>query len=159
MGRGERAKARPRFARWRDPIASWIDAKIKTRRAAKEQAKLQKIEEAGLVAQGENLMTARCKSKRAAEAMVALAGEIRASVNRRDENVIAVNRSISRSIRDAAVKPENVLVDRERLLAKEGGRSRVFDLLDLVLGPKPRVLVRRGVFGRFFVMCPSESSV
>ena len=42
---------------------------------------------------------------------------------------------------DAAVKPEKVLVDRERLLATEGGRSRFFDLLDLVLGPKPRFLL------------------
>lgn len=139
-GRGDRAKARPKFAVWRDPIAAWIDAKVKARREEKERVKIQKIEEAGLVAQGENLLTARRKSRRAAEAMVALAADIKASVNRPDQ-AIAVNRSIARSLREAAVKPENVLVNRESGLVDEDRRFRPLDLLNWVIGPKPRFLV------------------
>src|SRR5262249_33645858 len=41
--RGDRAIARPKFAPWRDPIASWLDAKIAGRREASERAKLEKI--------------------------------------------------------------------------------------------------------------------
>jgi eukaryotic-like serine/threonine-protein kinase len=138
-GRGERGKARPKFAVWRDPVATWIDVKVKARREARERTKIQKIEEAGLVAQGENLMTARRKSKRAAEAMVALAAEIRQSVNRRDLDAIPVNRSISRSIRDAAVKPEKVLIDHPAFVEKKSWDPTA--ILDLVFGPKPRFLL------------------
>ena len=65
-GRGEGAKARPRYAGWRDPIVRWIDARLSARRAAKDQAVLQKIEERSLESQGVNLVTARRKAERAA---------------------------------------------------------------------------------------------
>lgn len=144
-GRGDRARARPTFGPWRDPVAAWIDAKMKARREARERAKIQQIEERGLVAQGENLMTARRKSKRAAEAMVALASEIKESVNRRDDS-IAVNRAIARSLREAATKPEKVLVDREHGLLDDR-KFRVGDLLDWVIGPKPRFLAGAALLG------------
>jgi hypothetical protein len=138
--RGDRASSRPRFAAWRDPIASWLDAKIAARREASEQAKLQKIEEKSLQSQGENLLTARRKAHRAAAAMVATAAEIKESIRTRDGELM-VNRSIARAMREAAVKPEKVLVGRERGLLPERGRGGlVARLVNLFLGPKVRFL-------------------
>jgi hypothetical protein len=138
-GLGERGRPRLRFAPWRDPVAAWLDARVDDRRREKARATLQAIEERALVAQGVNEMTARRKARRTAEAVVAVASEIRESVNRRDDT-IPVNRAIARSLHEAAAQPETVLVDRERGLLEEDRRFRPADLLDWVLGPKPRFL-------------------
>jgi hypothetical protein len=138
-GLGERGRPRPRFAPWREPVAAWLDARIDARRQARDQETFQAIEERALVAQGVNELTARRKGRRAAEAVVAVAAEIRESVNRRDDT-IPVNRAIARSLHEAAARPETVLVDRERGLLEEDRRFRPADLLDWVLGPKPRFL-------------------
>ncbi len=139
-GRGAGAKPRPKFAAWRDPIVAWIEAKGKTRRELNEARTLQKIEEKGLQALGENLVTARRKARRAAQAMVTLASEIKESTRQRD-NTIAVNRSIAQSLREAATKPESVLVDREnRFETPERSGNPVAFLLGLLLGPKARFL-------------------
>ncbi|MFO0910825.1 MAG: serine/threonine-protein kinase [Isosphaeraceae bacterium] len=123
----------------RDAIAAWIDARIQAHREGVTQRRLESIEERGLIAQGVNEMTARRKARRAAEAMVTLASEIRASVNQRDDSTIPVNRAIPRSLREAATQPEKVLVDREHGLVDDR-RARLVGLLDRVIGPKPRFL-------------------
>jgi len=139
-GGGDRASSRPKFAMWRDPIATWLDAKIAAQREASETAKLQKIEEKSLVSQGENLVTARRKAHRAALAMVATAAEIKQSIRIRDGTFV-VNRAIVQAMREAALKPEKALIDHERGLVPD--RTR-FGLLagpvNLVLGPKVRFL-------------------
>ena len=107
------AKARPKYAAWRDPIVRWIDARLNSRRSARDQAMLQKIEERSLESQGVNLVTARRKAERAARAMVATAaGEIKETIRHR-EGTIMVNRSIALAMREAAVTPEKVLVEHE----------------------------------------------
>ncbi len=139
-GRGERSSARPKFAMWRDPIASWLDAKIAARRAASEEAKLQKVEEKSLQSQGENLVTARRKAQRAALAMVATAAEIKECIRTRDDTFM-VNRAIAQAMREATVKPEKVLIGHER--GRLADRERVgllARLANLVLGPKVRFL-------------------
>jgi serine/threonine protein kinase len=132
-GRGDRGQTRPRFAPWREPMIAWLDARVRGRREAREKAKLEKIEERSLCAQGENLVTARRKARRTAAAMVATASEIRHSADLRGRPDPSV--SIARALQDAAARPEKVLVNREKGLYGES-RSR----LDLILGPKPRLL-------------------
>ncbi len=139
-GHGDRAKARSKFGAWREPVVAWIDAKIQERRAAKERAKLQAIEEKGLCAQGENLVTARRKAHRAAEAMVTMASELKHSqaATRRD-NTIAVNHGIAQAMREAATQPEKVLVHREEGLVDEKS-SLVATILAAVLGARTRFI-------------------
>ena len=83
MGKADGARARPRFAPWRDPLVRWIDSRMAVRREAKERAVLQRFEERGLQSQGVNLLTARRKAERAARAMVATAAEIRETIRPR----------------------------------------------------------------------------
>ena len=68
---------RPRFARGRDPIADFLDARIAARRRARDLVLFQAIEERNLEARGVNLLTARRKGRRIAEAIVAFAHQAR----------------------------------------------------------------------------------
>ena len=136
-GRGEGARPRKTHATWREPIVAWIDAKQNARKAARERKLLQKIEEKGLEAQGVNLVTARRKAQRAADAMVAMAGEMKKEARSPAKAAKSeIRESIAQAMRKAAEKPEEVLVDREGLLA-----ARSDGPLGLVIGPKPRFLV------------------
>ena len=134
-GRNERGGLRPRFAFWRDPLIRAIDAKQQARRAARERTLLQRIEEKGLEAQGVNLLTARRKAQRTAEAMVATAAEVRASARAADLEG-GERLSIGRSLKHAAEAPENVLAEHE---AGPAG-FRLEGPLNLVLGGKARFL-------------------
>ncbi|MDR3633927.1 MAG: protein kinase [Isosphaeraceae bacterium] len=134
-GRSERGRPRPKFAAWRDPIIRAIEAKQQARRAAREQKLLQKIEEKGLEAQGVNLLTARRKARRAAEAMVATAAEVRASA-RAAEVQGGERLSIGKSLKHAADKPEDVLSEQET----GPTRPRLDGPLNLVLGGRTRFL-------------------
>jgi hypothetical protein len=140
LARAGSARARPTFAPLCDPIARWLDAKIAARRQATQKATLQKIEERNLESQGVNLVTARRKAQRAAEAMVTVAGEIRESLRVRD-GTLTVNHSVAAAIREAALNPEKVLVGRERgLLSERRPRVDMTKLIELVVGPKVRFL-------------------
>jgi serine/threonine protein kinase len=141
-GRGAAGVSRPRFAGWRDPIAAWLDARITARRDVMYTDMLQKIEERSLHSQGENLMSARRKARRAALAMVATAVDIRESLRARD-GTIMVNRSVAWSMREAATKPEKVLLEHERGLIVEPDRERtslVVRTFSALLGSKVRFL-------------------
>jgi hypothetical protein len=135
-GRGDRGRPRPKFAAWRDPLIGAIEAKQQARRAAREQKLLSKIEEKGLEAQGVNLLTARRKARRAAEAMVATAAEVRASA-RAAEVEGGERLSIGKSLKHAAEKPEDVLVEKETGLTG----PRFEGPLNLALGGRTRFLV------------------
>lgn len=135
-GQGTRSQGRRKHEAWRDPLIAWIDAKEKERKDAREKAVLRKIEEKSLVAQGENLVTARRKADRAAEAMVTVASELRAESARRAAAERKSDKAFAKAIDEAARKAESVLVSRERgLIGRRGGP------LDMVFGPRPRFLV------------------
>jgi eukaryotic-like serine/threonine-protein kinase len=143
-GRGEGLRARPKHAPWRDPLIRWIDARLAVRRDANERAVLKRFEERALQSQGVNLVTARRKAERAAQAMVATAAEIRETIRPR-EGTLTVNRSIAEAMREAAVKPESVLLDHERGVFHDRDRGRdrtkvVTTLANMVCGPKIRFL-------------------
>jgi hypothetical protein len=124
----------------RDWLISWVEARLEARRQERELVLLQVIEERGLVAEGVNLATARRKARRIAEAMVAVAAEIRAAERTAapsSEDEAAARPTIAGAIRDAAETPEHVLVEREPGLIGPD-TSRVWDLL---LGPRARFLL------------------
>jgi eukaryotic-like serine/threonine-protein kinase len=135
-------KTRPWFSWWRDSIVYWLDSKLAARSAAREVAILQRTEERSLASRGENLVTARRKSRRAAEAMVATAAEIRESIQA-SEGTIAVKRSIVQAMNDAALKPEKVLAAHEQgLLHEPDSKGEIVErALALFVGPKVRFLL------------------
>ena len=109
-GRGDRAKPRVKFAPWREPMIAWLDAKVRALREAKEKKKLEQIEEKGLCAQGENLLVARRKARRTAEAMVATASDARVSVGRKGGKPV----SLAEAMREAAARGPETVLDKPR---------------------------------------------
>ena len=84
----------------------------------------------------------RRKAERAARALVATAFDIRETIRFR-EGTITVNRSIAEAMREAALKPETVLLEHERGLGH--GRDQKHPSIlagaaNLVVGPKVRFL-------------------
>jgi hypothetical protein len=134
-GRSEHGRLRKKFAAWRDPIIRWIDAKQQSRREHRERKLLQKIEEKNLEARGVNLMTARRQARRAAEAMVTMAAEIKAA-ERLPDAIRGERIAIGRALSDAAARPEMVLSEREQGLIG----PKTDGPLNLMLGPGPRFL-------------------
>jgi hypothetical protein len=138
--RGLRRLIRTRSVPWRDWLVSWVEARQEVRRQAREKALLQSIEERGLIVEGVNLVTARRRARRIAEAMVAVSSEIRAAARGgalRSPGEAPGHPSIAAAIRQAVEAPEHVLVEREHgRLAPE--RSRAWELL---LGSRMRFLV------------------
>jgi hypothetical protein len=136
--RGLSRLIRQRSVPWRDWVNSWVEARLDARRQAREQLRLQAIEERGLVAEGVNLLTARRKSRRIAEAMVAVAAELRAATQASDTTVAAgAPPSMARAIHQAVETPEHVLVEREHGLI----RPETFWVWELLFGPRARFLL------------------
>jgi hypothetical protein len=122
---------------WRDWIAAWVEARLGARRQAREQVILQAVEERGMVAEGVNLLTARRKSRRVAEALVVVSAEIRAAKSALVTGTTgAVPPSIARAIHQAVDAPEQVLVEREHGLI----RPETSWLWELLFGPRVRFL-------------------
>jgi hypothetical protein len=138
--RGFASLVRKRSLPWRDWVTSWVEARQETRRQAREKPFLQAIEERGLVAEGVNLLTARRKSRRIAEAMVAVSAELRAAAREHTSSPppgVAGQSSVARAITQAAETPENVLVEREP--GRLGPETSL--AWNLLLGPRTRFLV------------------
>jgi eukaryotic-like serine/threonine-protein kinase len=133
--RGLRRLIRKRSLPWRDWTTAWVEARQEARRQAREQLRLQAIEERGLVAEGVNLLTARRKSRRIAEAMIAVSAELRAATQA--PAVVAAPPSMARAIHQAVEAPEHVLVEREHGLV----RPESFWLWELLFGPRTRFLL------------------
>jgi eukaryotic-like serine/threonine-protein kinase len=137
--RGFSSLIRKRSLPWRDWVTSWVEARQEARRQAREKPFLQAIEERGLVAEGVNLLTARRKSRRIAEAMVAVSAEIRAAARAPASPPpvdVAGQSSVAQAISQAAETPENVLVEREH--GRLGPETSL--AWDLLLGPRTRFL-------------------
>lgn len=125
---------RRRSLPWRDWVTSWVNGRQETRWLARMQLLLRSIEERGLIAEGVNLLTARRKAPRIAEAMVAVAAEIHAGAKPGAEP--AGQTSIARAVHEAVEAPEHILVEREHGLIQPE-RSWLWELL---VGPQTRFL-------------------
>jgi hypothetical protein len=148
--RGLRAFIRTWSVPWRDWVTSWVEARQETRRQARERLFLQPIEERGLAAEGVNLLTARRKSRRIAEAMVAVSAELREAQRAPTSSPlaeIAREVTVARAIRQAIEVPEQVLDEREPGPLKPDP-SRAWELL---LGPRTRFLLGAALLAGFLL--------
>ncbi|HEX4793280.1 MAG TPA: serine/threonine-protein kinase [Humisphaera sp.] len=76
-GRGERARNRPRYGAWREPIIAWIDRRAQTHQEERSQKMLTKLESASLQAQGVDQIEANRKARKQAERLVQKAAAVR----------------------------------------------------------------------------------
>jgi serine/threonine protein kinase len=140
-GGSEWGKGREKFAAWRDPILSWMEAKQRARQDARAKKLLQTVEEEDLRAKGVDGSAARQQAERAATAMVEQAADIKDSASPTSANRLMrkrpqrSTRSNVRSLLEVADNPDIEVVVRER---------RSLDFLSgplrLLLGPKVRFL-------------------
>ncbi|HEX8199610.1 MAG TPA: serine/threonine-protein kinase [Isosphaeraceae bacterium] len=140
-GLGEGGRPRPRRGVWREPIVAWLDARQAARRVARETRLLEAIEAKNLQAQGVNLLTARRKARRAAEAIVSKAAEQKQEARRETPTAapedVRQRRSAARALDAAAERPEDVLVHVE---AGRRDRWHLGGLPARLLGPRARLL-------------------
>jgi hypothetical protein len=136
--RGLHGLIRRRALPWRDWVSSWVEARLDARRQERETLLLRGIEERGLLAERVNLLTARRKSRRTAEAMVTVAAESRAAVRAHVSGIESgAHPPIARAIHEAAEAPENILVEREHGLI----RPETSWFWNLLLGARTRFLL------------------
>ncbi len=129
-------RRRPRFAPWRDPIVDAIDARVDERRRDRDRVLFQAIEERGLEARGINLLTARRKGRRIAEAIVQVAYQFRRQ---------AVDRSLGLPLMDAlnrvALRPDDYLTaSGEEDQGPPAWKTALGFLARVLLGPRTRFL-------------------
>jgi hypothetical protein len=139
-GRAEWDRARSGLAAWRDRALAWFEAGLRARQEARVRQHLERVEEGSLRAQGLDLAAARRKARRAAEAIVAQAAELRGAGLRASQALTATLSSeeqrqrIIRSLHEAAERPEQILRSLERGLLKR----RSVESLNALLGPRTR---------------------
>jgi hypothetical protein len=127
----------PKFAAWRDPMIAWLEAKERARREERDIALLQRIEEQGLQAQGVNLLTARRRSARIAQAVVKMATELRSKKGHAGGGAHE-HFSIARMLRHTAENPDQALSEHSE--ARFPLRLWVALAIHTLLGPTPRFL-------------------
>ncbi len=120
---------------WRATIIAWLDGLRETRRERRLRHLFRGLVERGECAKGVNQMTARRRSWRAAEAILTTDAELRAM-----PRTTTPPPDLVRLFREAALHPDMVLVDREVGLIPDRERSRALAVLDVLLGPRLRLL-------------------
>lgn len=154
---GDAHPARLRIGAWRYRVLDWLDARLRDRREARMRAMFEPVEEAALVAQKVNEMTARRKSRRVAEALLIVAREVRATSLARlipggSDAIAVVPRPIPDLIREAVETPDKLLTstwsdDREA----ERGPNPLLRLLAALIGPRARFLLGLGLVALFLL--------
>ena len=140
-------KRRPRFARWRDPIIDAIDARIEARRRARDLVLFQAIEERNLEARGINLLTARRKARRIAEAIVVYGRQFRRA------GQDAAGMPLMDALDRVAARPDDFLTTAE--VEDPSGPPAWREALDPIartlFGPRARFLLGGVLLAGFFL--------
>jgi hypothetical protein len=133
-------RARSGLAAWRDAALAWFETGLRARQEARVRRHLERVEEGNLRAQGLDLAAARRKARRAAEAIVAQAAELRGAGRRASQALTATlssedqRRRVIQSLHEAAERPEQILRSLERGLLRRGSD----ETLNALLGPRTR---------------------
>ncbi|CAN5567173.1 hypothetical protein BH09PLA1_BH09PLA1_04410 [soil metagenome] len=110
-GPTERGRERPKFAAWRDPIISGIEARISMRRELRERRLLARVEAKALRAKGIREDLARQQANKNARALVERAEKIRRTSSMRAAKTIGPT-----TVAGRAGAPETQIVNRDVLL-------------------------------------------
>jgi hypothetical protein len=142
-GSAEWDRARSGLVGLRDAALAWFESGLRARQEARVRRHLERVEEGNLRAQGLDLAAARRKARRAAEAIVAQAAELRGAGVRASRALTATlsseerRRQVIRSLHEAAERPEQILRSLERGLLRRGSD----ETLNTVLGPRTRFVI------------------
>ncbi len=146
-------KRRPRHAAWRDPLVDAIDGVLEGRRRGRDRAWLGRVEERGLEARGINLLTARRKGGRVAEATVALAAQYRRSADG------SLGLPLMNALLRATERPEEFLAAPEIVEAgPPAWRESLGTVARFTLGPRARFLLG-GVLLAGFLLWMDQNSL
>jgi DNA-directed RNA polymerase subunit RPC12/RpoP len=117
-------------AGWADPVVTWCASRVDGRKDERARDLIRSTTERGLCARGMNLLTARRRADRVAEAVIATSSRMRSDAR------LAGSRPIGLAMREAAERPDETLLD----LAPPGHQmgAQVERLLDVVMGPTVR---------------------
>lgn len=134
--RGQFGRRRGRFYDLVDPL---VEDRLAALGLAHTRGFLQGVAERNLTAQGVNLLTARRKSRRWAEALTAVSADLRERERRpwRQVAAVAESRTVADAFRQAAEAPEEALLEREAGLV---GRDPTW-ILELVFGARVRFVL------------------
>ncbi len=140
-------KPRARHARWRDPIVALLDSSLDARRRDRDLALFGPIEERAFEARGINLLTARRRGRRVAEATVALAAQYRKSLDG------SLGLPLMNALLRAVDRPDEFLASPEILEAAEppAWREALATLGRLAFGPRARFLAGVALLAGFLV--------
>lgn len=152
-GREEWDRARLGLAAWRDAAVRWFEARVRARHDQKVKQHLQRVEAESLAAQGMSLDAAYKQARKAAEAVMLQAEQLRQAGWRATQAVGAAitseeeRRKLMLSVHEAAEKPDRFLQSMERrLLARRSEES-----MDAIAGPRVR-LIAGGVLIALFLI-------
>jgi serine/threonine protein kinase len=141
-GRAEWDRARSGLAAWQESALAWFETRVRDRQDARVRKHLEHVEAESLRTQGMTLAAAQRKARRAAEAMIAQAAELRRVGLRASQTLGAAlsteaeRQKVIRSFHEAAENPERILRSLEKsLLARRSEES-----LGALLGPRTRFL-------------------
>ncbi len=125
----------------REALARWIDGLREARRRERDWVLIQAIEERGMEAEGINLLTARRKARRVADALLAVAAEIRKASREADRPASKVDGNVrptlAWAVKQAVEAPEKVLAGVDE--GEVEGRDWSW-VVDLIVGPRTRFL-------------------
>jgi hypothetical protein len=138
---------RARFARWRDPIVDLLDRRLESRSQLADRAVWEALQERNFEARGQNLLTARRKSRRVAEAIVTLAQHYRTAPDH------SLGLPLLSIMTRAVEKPDDYLTtthgdDRDD---PPFWRTALERLVDLLAGPRARFLLGATLLAGFCV--------
>jgi MFS family permease len=157
-----RARDRParfRLDAWRFPVFDWLETRLRDRREARARERFERLEEAALIAQKVNDMTARRRSRRIAEALIAVGREVREvslkalSPHAGDGSIRVIPRPIPDLLREAVETPDRLLTSTwsdEREKTEPGPHPRL-RLLAALTGPRARFVLGMLLLGAFLL--------
>ena len=140
-------RRRPRHAPWRDPVVDGLDGLLGARRRERDLALFASIEERGMEARGINLLTARRKGRRVAEASVALARQYRDSPDG------SLGLPLMNALLRATERPEEFLASPE--IVEAAGppiwREALGAVVRVAFGPRARFLAGGVLLAGFLI--------
>ena len=128
---------RARFAAWRDPIIGALDARLEARREARALDLFRLVEERNLEARGVNLLTARRKSRRVAEAIVTYGRSFRKA------DLASLGIPLMDAMNRVALRPDDYLtaVEAEEPAGPSFWRAALGSIASAAFGPRARFLL------------------
>jgi eukaryotic-like serine/threonine-protein kinase len=155
---GKERPGRFRLDAWKFPVLDWLDARLRDRSEARARDSFERLEEAALIAQKVNDMTARRRARRIAEALIIVGREVldvsikSLTPDSTSATIRVIPRPIPDLLREAVQTPDRLLTSTwsdER--DQDRGPNPLVRLLAALTGPRVRFLLGGLLFAGFLL--------